>query len=105
MLRVARVKKRSKRSSVERKALEKVECGEKSARKGRAVCGVLGESREVHVYERCTCTRCTCTRGARPELGAVVLWSTRSREVATPSFFLLFGLCVNDCGKAPVGDI
>ena len=56
-------------------------------RQSTSVSGVLGESREVHVYERCTCTRRTGSRGARPELGAVVLWSTRSRKVATPFFF------------------
>ena len=60
-------------------------------RQSTSVCGVLGESREVHVYERCTCTRRTYSRGARPELGAVVLWSTRSREVATPFFFFYLG--------------
>ena len=70
-------------------------------RQSTRVCGVLGELREVHVYGRCTCTRRTCSRGARPELGAVVLWSTRFREVATLffSYFFLFGLCVNDCGR------
>ena len=60
-------------------------------RQSTSVCGVLGELREVHVYERCMLSRRTCSRGARPELGAVVLWSTRSREVATPFFFLYLG--------------
>ena len=60
-------------------------------RQSTSVCGVLGESREVHVYERCTLSRRTCSRGARPELGAVVPWSTRSREVATPFFFFYLG--------------
>ena len=78
-----------------------------AARQSTSVCGVLGELREVHVYERCMCTRRTCSRGVRPELGAVVLWSTRFREVAT--FFLFFlsfylGFMCKCVWEAPVGD-
>ena len=47
---------------------------------GRAVerckCSRGARGREVHVVERCTLSRRTCSRGARPELGAVVLGST-----------------------------
>ena len=54
--------------------------------------------REVHVYETHGLER----REARARSGRAVVGALQgSRD----SFlFLLFGLCVNDCGKAPVGD-
>ena len=66
----------------------------KSARERVCVCGesargcrCVREAARDQSYERCTCTRHTGSRGVRPELGAVELWSTRSREVATPFLF------------------
>ena len=56
------------------------------------------------MYERCTLSRRTGSRGARPELGAVVLWSTRSMEVATPFFFFYLGFMCKCLWEAPVGD-
>ena len=63
--------------------------------------GVTGGARvrEVHVVGTHVLER----REARARSGRAVVDALQgSRD---PFLFLLFGLCVNDCGKAPVGDM
>ena len=67
-------------------------------RQSTSVSGVLGESREVHVYEAHVLER----REARARSGRAVVDALQGSR--NSFLFLLFGLCVNDCGKAPVGD-
>ena len=62
-------------------------------RQSTSVCGVLGEVREVHVYETHVLER----REARARSGRAVVDALQGSRDSF--FFLLFGLCVNDCGR------
>ena len=58
--------------------------------------------REVHVGETHVLER----REARARSGRTEGRRAEGKSrLSFLSFFLLFGLCVNDCGEAPVGDI